>query len=99
VFGCLDFFVEGLATQMDEVKERGQQIIKADVLIRKHGLNERQSAALRFLLEHGKMTIQDFEVVCPKANRRTLQRDLKGLAEKRLVAVSGATNRLEYRLL
>jgi hypothetical protein len=45
------------------------------------------------------MTIQDFEALCPKANRRTLQRDLKGLAEKHLVAVNGATNRLEYRLL
>ena len=97
--GWLDFFVEGLATQMDEVKERGQRIIKADVLARQHGLNERQSAALRFLLEHGKMTIQDFEAQCPKANRRTLQRDLKGLAEEHLVAASGATNRLEYRLL
>jgi Fic family protein len=97
--GWLDFFVEGLATQMDEVKERGQRIIKADVLARKHGLNERQSAALRFLLEHVAMTIQDFEALCPKANRRTLQRDLKGLVEKRLVAASGATNRLEYRLL
>lgn len=97
--GWLDFFVEGLATQMDEVKERGQRIIKADVLARKHGLNERQSAALRFLFEHGKLTIQNFEALCPNANRRTLQRDLKGLAQKRLVAASGATSRLEYRLL
>ena len=33
-------------------------------------------------LERGKMTIQDFEALCPKANRRTLQRDLKGLVDK-----------------
>jgi Fic family protein len=97
--GWLDFFVEGLATQMDEVKERGQRIIKADVLARKHGLNERQSAVLRFLFEHGKMTIQDFEALYSKTNRRTLQRDLKGLADKGLVTARGATNRLEYKLI
>jgi Fic family protein len=87
--GWLDFFVAGLATQMDEVKDRGQRTIKADVLARKHGLNERQSAALRFLLEHGKMTIQDFEAQCPTANRRTLQRDLKALVDKGILQDRG----------
>ena len=52
--GWLDFFIEGLATQMDEVKARGEPAIQANVLARKHGLNERQTAAVRFLLEHGK---------------------------------------------
>jgi hypothetical protein len=28
------------------------------------------------------MTIQVFEALCPKANRRTLQRDLKALLDK-----------------
>jgi predicted HTH transcriptional regulator len=62
-------------------------------------LNERQTAALRYLLEHGKITIQDFEALCPATARRSLQRDLKLLLEKGLVAASGATNRLEYKLL
>ena len=97
--GWLDFFVEGLATQMDEVTERGQRVIKADVLANQHRLNARQTAALRFLLEHGKMTIQDYEALCPGSHRRSLQRDLKGLLDARLVAASGATNLLEYRLL
>jgi len=61
----------------------------ADVLARKHGLNERQSLALRFLLEHGKMTIQDFEAQCPNANRRTLQRDLKALVDKEMLQDRG----------
>ena len=84
---------------MDEVKERGERVIKADVLAAKHRFNARQKSALRFLLEHGKITIQDFEALCPKANRRSLQRDLQGLVKARLVAASGATNLLEYRLL
>ena len=97
--GWLDFFVEGLATQMVEVTERGKHAIQADVLTRQHKLNERQIAALRFLLEHGKITIQDFEALCPTITRRSLQRDLKLLVEKGLVVASGATNLLEYKLL
>jgi hypothetical protein len=84
---------------MDEVIERGKRVIKADVLAKRHRLNARQTAALLFLLEHGKMTIQDYEALCPESHRRSLQRDLKGLLDTRLVAASGATNLLEYRLL
>lgn len=97
--GWLDFFVEGLATQMVEVTERGKHTIQADVLTRQHKLNPRQAAALRYLMEHGKITIQDFEALCPNTTRRSLQRDLRLLLEKGLVASSGATNRLEYKLL
>ncbi len=97
--GWFDYFVEGLATQMDEVTERGKRAIQADVLARQHTLNTRQTLALRFLLEHGKLTIQDFETLCPGVNRRSLQRDLKALLVKRLATSSGATNRQEYRLL
>ena len=88
-----------LATQMDEVTERGKRAIKADVLAKQHGLNTRQMAALRFLLEHGKMTIRDYEVLCPESHRRSLQRDLKKLLEVRLVTASGSTNQQEYKLL
>ena len=97
--GWLEYFIAGLATQMDEVTDRGKRVIKADVLAREHHLNERQTAALRFLLEHGRMTIQDYEVLCPGTHRRSLQRDLKGLQEAGLVTASGATNLLEYQLL
>ena len=75
---------------MIEVKERGEQVIHRDVLVQKHGLNERQSKALGFLLEHKKLNIQDFESLCPDVNRRSLQRDLKGFLEKGLVKEKGA---------
>ena len=88
--GWLEFFVTGLSTQMDEVTLRGRRAIRADVLAKEHGLNRRQTAAVRFLLEHGRMAIRDFEGLCPKINRRSLQRDLKGLLEKGLLSESGA---------
>jgi len=97
--GWLDFFVVGLAIQMDEVVQRGERVIKADVLAKQHRLNARQAAAILFLLEHGKMTIQDYEALCPESHRRSLQRDLKGLLDACLVVATGATNLLEYRLL
>jgi Fic family protein len=97
--GWLDYFITGLETQMIEVKERGEQIIRRDVLVQKHGLNERQSKALGFLLENGKLTIQDFEGICPDVNRRSLQRDLKVMLDKQLITSEGATHHQEYKLV
>jgi Fic family protein len=88
--GWLDYFITGLETQMIEVKERGEQVIKRDVLVQKHGLNERQGKALGYLLQNGKLTIQDFESICPDVNRRSLQRDLKGMLDKQLILEIGA---------
>lgn len=96
--GWLDYFVTGLETQMVEVKERGDQVIRRDVLVNKHGLNARQGKALGFLMQHGKLTIQDFEALFPEVNRRSLQRDLKGMLEKGLLISEGETNQLVYRL-
>ena len=54
--------------------------------------------AIRHVLEHGGLSIQDYEALCPNTNRRTLQRDPKGLMDKGLLAIEDATNRLTYRL-
>jgi Fic family protein len=87
--GWLEFFTEGLATQLDEVKARGEQAIRRDVLAREHGLSERQALVLGHVLEHGRLTIQEFRALCPGANRRTLQRDLKAMVDKGLFAERG----------
>ncbi|WP_281167918.1 hypothetical protein [Desulfobacter curvatus] len=54
-------------------------------MTQKHGLNERQGKAIEFLLAHGKLTIKNFEELCPEVNRRSLQRDLKSFLEKGLI--------------
>jgi len=48
------------------------------------------------VMEHGRLTIRDYESLCPGVNRRTLQRDLKGLVERSLLRAEGATNRAQY---
>ncbi len=88
----LEYFVEGLATQMREVQERGERVIKKDVVLakaRKQGLKDRPLTLLNFLFEHGRGTIAD----CEKAlnvGRRSLQRDLKLLVDKGLVREIGS---------
>lgn len=96
--GWLDYFITGLETQMIEVKERGELIIRRDVLTQKHNLNERQTKAIEYLLQHDGLTIQNYEALCPEVNRRSLQRDLKTLIEKELIESEGATNQLVYLL-
>ena len=94
----LDYFTTGLETQMVAVKQRGEQVIRQDVLVQKHHLNERQDKALGYLMRHGNLTIQDFESLCPEVNRRSLQRDLKGMLDKGLLIAEGATHHQVYRL-
>ena len=92
--GWLDYFITGLETQMIEVKERGEQVIRRDVLTQKHNLNGRQTKAIEFILQYDRLTIQDYEVLCPEVNRRSLQRDLKIMIEKELLAAEGATKQM-----
>ncbi|QQR80753.1 MAG: Fic family protein [Deltaproteobacteria bacterium] len=96
--GWLEYFVEGLAIQMNEVKELGEKVIRLDILALKNNLSERQRSILRYASEQASFTIQSYEKLYPKISRRTLQRELKTMIEKRLLTVEGATNRLTYRL-
>ena len=94
--GWIEFFTRGLATQLVEVKERGELAIRQDVLSRRHQLSERQTLALGHVLEHGKLSIGDFQELCPETHRRTLQRDLKVLVDEGLLFRRGSTNQVEY---
>jgi len=83
--GWLEYFVEGLTAQLAEVRERGEQAIRRDVLIKEHRLTDRQAKALGHIMEHGSLTIQDFEHLFHEVNRRSLQRDLKVMIGKGVV--------------
>lgn len=94
--GWLEFFVHGLAVQMDEVKARGERVIRRDVIARTHRLNDRQALAIEHLLQTGRMDIRDYEALCRGVSRRTLQRDLSALEDRGLVRHEGETNKLVY---
>jgi DeoR/GlpR family transcriptional regulator of sugar metabolism len=84
---------------MVEVKERGEQVIKRDVLVKKHSLNERQEKALDLLVQKGAAHISEIEEVCPGVTRRTLQRDLNNLIELDLVRLKGSARQSNYELV
>src|SRR5436309_4313251 len=86
----LEYFVGGLATQLEEVKARGTAAIRADVIGRANRLNGRQSALLTELFTAGRLALSDLEGLFPDVNRRTLQRDLKKLLEKGLLHEIGS---------
>ena len=83
---------------MSEVKQRGELVIRGDVIAREHGLNERQVLAVGALLEHGQLGIEAFEALVPGVHRRTLQRDLRGLVERGVAVARGAARALRYQL-
>jgi len=83
--GWLEYFIEGLSIQLAEVRDRGEQAIRRDVLSSQHKLSDRQAKALGHILEHDRLTIQDYKRLCPEVNRRTLQRDLKAMIKKGLI--------------
>ncbi len=90
--GWLEYFTDGLSTQLTEVKQRGERVIQRDALVREHELSERQAKAIDFVLEHGGLTIQEYESLCPGSNRRSLQRDLRDLVAKGLLTEQGTSS-------
>ena len=80
--GWLEYFTEGLSTQMREVTHLGRQAIQRDIWVKEHNLNLRQSTALEMMTQRGGITISELEERFPKTSRRTLQRDMKLLVEK-----------------
>ena len=94
----LEYFTHGLSQQMEEIKGFGESVIRADVLAKNYGLSERQQKAIQYVLQYGELTIKEFVEICADTPRRSLQRDLKGLIDKKLVIAEGATNQLVYKL-
>jgi len=94
----LDFFTTGLETQMIEVKRLGEQVIRRDVLVQKHGLNERQAKALDLLMKKGPVHIAELEELCPGVTRRTLQRDMNRLIALNLIRLKGSARQSNYEL-
>jgi len=94
----VEYFVAGLSAQMQEVAKRGERAIRADVVTREKQLNERQTKAIRYMLEHEAIGINDYIKLCRGVTRKTLQRDMKDMIDKGLVVTEGKTSSLVYRM-
>ena len=87
--GWLEFFTEGLAIQLHEIKERGVIAIRTDVVAREQGLTQRQADVLDLLVAHGRLTMGQLATHFPDINRRTVQRDMKVMTDKGLAREIG----------
>ena len=83
----LEYFVDGLRSQMKEIQGKGKEIIKNDTALRKikkAGLNARQEKVVKFILQNGKVMVSDYQTVA-SCTRRTAQRDLDDLLDKKII--------------
>ena len=85
--GWLEYFIKGLAAQLAEVKRAGRTVLLGGMYLSRsisyRSARPRQLATSWITAD---LTIQDFEGLCPEVNRRYLQRDLKAMIEKEIMA-------------
>ncbi|MEJ2209554.1 MAG: ATP-binding protein [Anaerolineae bacterium] len=80
---------------------QGQALVsqEADVLRWRHlGLNERQQAALGYLVEQGRITNREYQELCPDVSPETIRRDLVDLVSKNLLLKIGEKRATYYIL-
>ena len=98
----LEYFVEGVAIELNRVKEKVQRIsVDAAVKDKLGGqvmLNERQMLIMEYLHRHKAMSNKDFRKIFPDHSDDTVLRELKFLRQKGLVKKSGGTKKATYVL-
>jgi Fic family protein len=98
----LEYFVEGVAIELNRVKEKVQRIsVDASVKNRLGGqvmLNERQMMIMEYLHRHKEMSNKDFRKVFPDFSDDTVLRELKFLRQKGLLKKTGGTKKAVYVL-
>lgn len=85
----LEYFVDGLRSQMAEIQAKGERLIKQDSQfqkIKKIGLNKRQEKAIKHLIIKDTISVNEYQSVA-SCIRRTAQRDLEELVEKNVLKV------------
>lgn len=99
----LEYFVNGLRSQMAEIQEKGEWLIKQDVQlqkIKKFGLNLRQEKAVKHLIKRGKIAVKEYQDVA-SCIRKTAQRDLEELVKKGIIqgVAKSITDPTKYYIL
>ncbi len=98
----LNYFVEGVAIELNKIKERVRRIsidsrVK-DRLGEQLTLNERQMLLMEYLHRHKAMQNKDFRKIFPDYSDDTVLRELRFLAKKGLIKKTGGTKMAKYEL-
>lgn len=98
----LGYFVEGVAIELNRVKEKVQRIsVDASVKDKLGGqlvLNERQMIIMEYLHRHKAMQNKDFRKIFPNYSDDTVLREMKFLKQKGLIKKLGGTKKATYVL-
>jgi Fic family protein len=96
----LEYFVDGLWSQMKEIQEKGKKIIVSEKIIKSlesYNLNLRQEKIIRFLVINERIDNEQCQKLCGSI-RRTATRDLVSLVEKGLLVMKGELKGAYYVL-
>ncbi|MBN2619873.1 Fic family protein [candidate division WOR-3 bacterium] len=99
--GWIEYFVDGLKSQMIDVKSKGEKIIKKEVLLektKKLDLNPRQQKILECLVEKNTISRAEYAKTC-KISLRTANYDLEDLQAKQLIRPQGIGRAIRYTLI
>jgi Fic family protein len=98
----LDYFVEGVAVELNRVKERVRRISADSHIKDKLGeqveLNERQMLIMEYLHRHKSIQNRDFRKIFPDFSDDTVLREIKFLKQKGLIKKVGGTKKALYLL-
>jgi Fic family protein len=98
----LEYFTEVVAIELTKIKEKVRKL-SIDVRLKMRighqvALSERQMKLIEFLSEKGPSIMQELRKVLPMVSEDTVLRDLKDLAEKRIIRKEGSTKASKYAL-
>ncbi len=98
----LDYFVHGVAIELNRVKEKVKRISTdarvKDRLGMQIELNERQMIIMEYLHRHQSIQNKDFRKIFPDFSDDTVLREIKFLKQKGLVKKVGGTKKAQYVL-
>ncbi len=98
----LEYFVQGVAIELNRVKEKVQRISTDARIKDKLGeqvmLNERQMVIMEYLHRHKSLQNKEFRKIFPDFSDDTVLREIKFLKQKGLVKKIGGTKKATYLL-
>ena len=97
----LEYFVRGLKNQMLEVRTKGEEVIKKDIIIEnavRAGLNDRQKNVLIYLMEKPNISRAEY-VKLNDVSIRTANYDLEVMEKLGFIERTGVGRAIKYQIL